>query len=215
MDNTLKILDDVTVELVSNLQAFVVETCPKFITKELPQEVEAHKHWETWEHLMKNGPAVAPAVDRASASTSAHCPKTLNLQTYKLHALGDYATQIHFFGTTDSYSTQTVKYSDCWLVSLILICLSQGELQHWVGKARYTCTSRKSYIVQLTRIECYQAHICWISMCCSTSAPTQLKEMPNSPDEHHHIGRAQNHPEDLTTFVQRNSDDPATRVCFH
>ena len=111
-DNTLKILDDVTVELVSNLWAVVAETCPEFITKELPREVEAHKHWETREHLMKNGPAVAPAVDHVSAATSACRPKTLNLQTYKLHALGDYATQICFFGTTDSYSTQTVKYLD-------------------------------------------------------------------------------------------------------
>jgi hypothetical protein len=34
--------------------------------------------------------------------------KVLNLQTYKLHALRDYAAQIRFYGTTDSYLTQTV-----------------------------------------------------------------------------------------------------------
>ena len=35
-----------------------------------------------------------------------HQLKVLNLQTYKLHALGDYATQIRTYGTMDSYSTQ-------------------------------------------------------------------------------------------------------------
>ena len=34
--------------------------------------------------------------------------KTLNLNTYKFHALGDYVATIRLFGTTDSYSTQLV-----------------------------------------------------------------------------------------------------------
>ena len=36
--------------------------------------------------------------------------KTFNLQTSKLHALGDYVETIKMFGTTDSYSTQIVRY---------------------------------------------------------------------------------------------------------
>ena len=35
--------------------------------------------------------------------------KLFNLLTYKLHALGDYVYHIVRFGTTDSYSTQTVS----------------------------------------------------------------------------------------------------------
>jgi hypothetical protein len=35
--------------------------------------------------------------------------KTLNLFTYKFHALGDYVRTIRLFGTTDSYSTQIVS----------------------------------------------------------------------------------------------------------
>ena len=35
-------------------------------------------------------------------------PRTFNLLTYKLHALGDYAGSIRLFGTTDSYTTQIV-----------------------------------------------------------------------------------------------------------
>lgn len=35
--------------------------------------------------------------------------KTLNLKTYKTHSLGDYVETIRRFGTTDSYSTETVS----------------------------------------------------------------------------------------------------------
>lgn len=39
-------------------------------------------------------------------------PKTrrFNLQTYKLHALGDYVDTIRQFGTTDNYTTQSVSF---------------------------------------------------------------------------------------------------------
>lgn len=36
-------------------------------------------------------------------------PKTFNLNTYKLHALGNYTTTIRRNGTTDSYSTEVVS----------------------------------------------------------------------------------------------------------
>ena len=36
-------------------------------------------------------------------------PKVLNLNTYKLHSLGDYPDIIKQYGTTDSYSTQLVS----------------------------------------------------------------------------------------------------------
>lgn len=35
--------------------------------------------------------------------------RTLNLNTYKVHALGDYANTIRKYGTTDSYSTEFVS----------------------------------------------------------------------------------------------------------
>ena len=39
---------------------------------------------------------------------SAH-QKSFNLATYKVHALEDYACTIHFFETTDLYTTQVVR----------------------------------------------------------------------------------------------------------
>src|SRR5258705_359905 len=49
-------------------------------------------------------PAVPP-------STSTRRPKTLNIFTYKFHALGDYVRTIRLFGGTDSFSTQLVRLS--------------------------------------------------------------------------------------------------------
>jgi len=45
-------------------------------------------------------------------------PRLLNLQTYKLHALGDYAAHIRMYGTTDSYSTQVVSLCCDWCLIL-------------------------------------------------------------------------------------------------
>ena len=35
--------------------------------------------------------------------------KSINLATYKMHALGDYVDTIKMYGTTDSYSTEIVS----------------------------------------------------------------------------------------------------------
>ena len=43
-------------------------------------------------------------------------PKKLNINTYKVHSLGDYASTIRQFGTTDSYSMVIV--SDSLIIDL-------------------------------------------------------------------------------------------------
>jgi hypothetical protein len=44
-----------------------------------------------------------------AASASGPLLKTFNLNTYKVHALGDYTAHIRRYGTTDSYSTEVVR----------------------------------------------------------------------------------------------------------
>lgn len=58
---------------------------------------------------------LSPLVASQASSSVLHATPTskakfLNLSTYKLHALGDYMQTIRLYGTTDSYSTQTVSY---------------------------------------------------------------------------------------------------------
>jgi hypothetical protein len=36
--------------------------------------------------------------------------------------------------------------------------------------------------------------------------------LPNKPEEHYQIGKAQNHPVDVSIFAQQHSNDPATKV---
>jgi hypothetical protein len=62
-------------------------------------------------------PQSLPSVTQAASNTvvtsriSGRQMKTLNLNTYKHHALGDYASTIRKYGTTDSYSTERVRRS--------------------------------------------------------------------------------------------------------
>jgi hypothetical protein len=54
-----------------------------------------------------------PAAEKQSSEY------TFSLETYKLHTLGHYPAMIQWFGTTDSYSTQTVQYS----LLIMIVCI--------------------------------------------------------------------------------------------
>lgn len=100
-DETLQIMDDVTVSLGRELRAFSTHTCPGFPTRELRREAESRMRRQQKSQLHTSS--------QKSSQTASRQPKTLNLQTYKLHALGDYVSSIRRYGTTDSYSTQLVR----------------------------------------------------------------------------------------------------------
>ncbi|KAG2045389.1 hypothetical protein BDR06DRAFT_1015731 [Suillus hirtellus] len=71
----------------------------------------------------------------AGTGPSGVCPKAFNMQTYKLHALGDYVSSIKMFGTTDSYTTQI------------------GELAHRLLKRFYQSTNKQDPPKQLAKQE--------------------------------------------------------------
>lgn len=56
-------------------------------------------------------PAPAEEPNLTSKPAKPRKLKTFSLLTYKLHALGDYVRTIRWFGTSDSYSTQPVRYT--------------------------------------------------------------------------------------------------------
>ncbi|KAG0694659.1 hypothetical protein DFH29DRAFT_1006136 [Suillus ampliporus] len=161
-DETLDLLDAVTVELGKQLRQFQKHTCEAFKTQELRREAESRKM------------------------------KTFNLQTYKIHALGDYSTSICNFGTTDSYSTEP------------------GELEHRTSKARYHRTDRKEYVKQITRIERREACIHGIHDKQFLHRAVD-EEVATSPEAHFHVGKSQNYPKNILLFIQRHSGDPAVK----
>jgi fructose-1-phosphate kinase PfkB-like protein len=98
-DETLKILDETTRHIGIQFRAFTTKTCPAFCTRELDRETKARKRRQL-QKVAPKGPTIA---------SSGSLPKTFNMQTYKYHALGDYADTIRMFGTSDSYSTEPVS----------------------------------------------------------------------------------------------------------
>src|ERR1700709_890440 len=101
-DDTLDLLDTITIKFGKQLRHFQKHTCIAFKTQELRREAERRQR-RRLQSLGSNGEATISTHQTARRS------KTFNLQTYKLHALGDYSTSIRNFGMTDSYSTEPVS----------------------------------------------------------------------------------------------------------
>ncbi|KIJ17513.1 hypothetical protein PAXINDRAFT_39838, partial [Paxillus involutus ATCC 200175] len=83
----------------------------------------------------------------------------------------------------------------------------QGELEHCTNKGRFWRTSRKNYTGQLISIGRRQERIRHIRA--RTDAANKLDPVPDTQEEHHHIGKSQNYPKELTAFVQQRSNNPA------
>ena len=94
---TLDLLEYTTTYLGAQMRRFERDTCSKIHTKELLKEAEARARRE------------AKGKGKGKGSTSAvRRPASLGVFTIKLHFLGDYARTIRRFGTSDSFSTETV-----------------------------------------------------------------------------------------------------------
>jgi hypothetical protein len=95
-ESTLAHLESQTKVLGKQMRAFRDATKGNFDTVELPGETAARRRRSVAAggdtHTKQRGPL----------------KRTLNLQTYKFHALGDYVQSIRLFGAVDSYSTQLV-----------------------------------------------------------------------------------------------------------
>ena len=108
-DTTLGMLEIVAKALCQALRQFATITCPRYATKELPREVNTR---------LKRQQAHATHGERVNKTTSNTVKvKQFNLSTYKIHCIPDYLDAIQKYGTTDTYSTQTVS----------IVCLSTGQ----------------------------------------------------------------------------------------
>jgi hypothetical protein len=89
---------------------------------------------------------------------------------------------------------------------------AKGELEHRTSKSRYKRTSRKFFVKQLAEIERRQARIRRIRQTHENVGLLQDKDIAQTPEAHHHIGKSENFPEHVGTFLQKNSGDPAVKV---
>ena len=89
-ETTLQLFDQAVSSLGKALRAFQ-HGCADIVTKELPKETQSR-------------------IRRRAGKTSRSAkPKRFNLNTYKVHRLGDYPNAVREFGPLDNFSTQTVR----------------------------------------------------------------------------------------------------------
>jgi hypothetical protein len=114
--------DSATVVLGETARKFSRTVCSHYHTTELPQEQAAHGRREA-----------------AQGRSTGVKHKSLNLQTYKYHVLGDYPNMIQRMGTTDNYSTRPVSITFTQTTPTYISTM-QGELQHRCSKCRFAWT---------------------------------------------------------------------------
>ena len=94
---TLELLESATAHTYAAMRQFASTTCAAYETVERPEEVDKRK-------------ARALAKKKDNNVDIAPRKKEFNvLNTYKYHAIGDYAKYIRRSGPTSCYSTQTVR----------------------------------------------------------------------------------------------------------
>jgi hypothetical protein len=146
-DLTLDIMESVTASLGNSFRLFSNVICPAFTTRELRREANArlrraskkaianHCHASDAQTDVSHPPSAGsqplvqpataeqcrPAMRNASARVAGRYRKTFNLNTYKLHSYGDYVKTVRQYGTTDSYSTEPVRYGTRMVILLCLI----------------------------------------------------------------------------------------------
>ena len=105
--STLTVFDGVTKNLGQLLRRFNDHVCPKYNTRETPNELK--------KRASRNASEAAKKVSQQPANLNntekvAPTKRNFNFAAYKPHALGHYSSWIRRFGTTNSYSTQTVLF---------------------------------------------------------------------------------------------------------
>lgn len=112
-DRSLKVLSDITTSLGKCVREFIDKTCSAFQTRELERERAARQRRQERQAASRQTQLNqdSNASPRATRTASTRISKGLNLRRYTYHSLGDYMWTIQHFGTTDSYTTQSV--SEC------------------------------------------------------------------------------------------------------
>lgn len=106
---TLGELEKATTTIGNELRSFRDWTQTAFTCKELPHETARRDRARVRKEKKAAKSGTGKAAPKPAKTNVQSNVKTLNLATYKFHALGDYVQTIRLFGTTDSYSTQIVR----------------------------------------------------------------------------------------------------------
>lgn len=199
--HTIRSLRTQSKELGRLLRRYANRLCPEYATKPLPGETAAAYRRKA-KKAKKAGPT--PQARGASNATS-KTPKGsgFNLETYKIHALGDYADHIEKFGPTDCFSTY------------------QGELEHRRVKRFYKRTNKIRFERQIAKHERMQRHYRkyvnslrkktggrTTSQPCSAAHDASTNA---SPQQHYSMAERDRDHVDLYTLANQHTGDPALK----
>lgn len=210
-ESTLKHLEELTMVLGTSTRKFRDATQSVYKTFELPKEAGARKRRQ----MSAKGKEKAAAGDAYKKKS-----KTLNLFTYKWHALGDYVRAIRLFGGTDGFSTQVVShfFPVCLIYSL---SRWQGELAHKIVKRLYGTTNKRNAGHQIAKRYRRLERASWAGR--SQRVHNHIKRKTTVQEDdgldgnlelRYYISPTQNHPQDIVSTVCENKGDPAYHVCL-
>ena len=103
-DSSVCLLWNATIRLATALRHFRDEICPRFTTVETPSEADKRK---------RRAAATATSIPKQNDSSDGRRTKKFSLDTYKFHAIGDYALTAATGVTLDSITTAYVSYDVC------------------------------------------------------------------------------------------------------
>jgi hypothetical protein len=111
--------------------------------------------------------------------------------------------------------TRHRRYLSIFLVHVLWLTLNryQSELEHRTSKARFSRTNGRLIPMQLSKIERRQSRIRRIRE--TTQQPlhqTDVNDNLTDPRAQYNMGKTQNSPVHLPTFLHKNNDDPAIKV---
>lgn len=118
-DSTLKLLNIETTGLGNSLRFFTSVICQQFDTFETPAEKAARAR-----AIVRAGNKTGVntgEVKNQSKDASGPKRRVFNMKTFKIHELGHYVSDIHEFGTTDSYSTQIVGSQMLTIITILIL----------------------------------------------------------------------------------------------
>ncbi|KAJ3831265.1 hypothetical protein F5878DRAFT_676704 [Lentinula raphanica] len=188
-EDTLNYLETITQQLGKLMREFRDLSDSDFKPFETEREVQA-----------RNRRQQQTAGGSGSNHIQGRQRKSLNLFTYKWHALPDYVPFIRWFGTTDGISTQV------------------GELAHRVVKKLYSLGNKKKDPKQigrrLRRIDWSKRVFDRHGIHTKRRQQQRVLNTENAAEllaAHHQIGRQSKHKYDIGSFVQKYRDDPAAK----
>lgn len=111
-ESTITDLENSATRLGTLLRKFKADVCCAYDTRDLPSEEAARGRREAAKakkaaQTSATAPPPPPALPATVAKKNVR--RDFNMETYKLHALFDYAASIRVFGTTDNTSSQVVS----------------------------------------------------------------------------------------------------------